>query len=867
MTAMEIESSANPRIRAAAALRERRERDRFGTDARGWASRVHPGPGSRSHHGARARLSHAPRGRRRSRGGRRWSGRRCAAGPDPPPRTWHRDGRGQRAGVQSRWPSAIARTGSCSSCGPPATSPRCAFRRAADPLVVVTEDVEKPGNLGAILRSADGAGADAVDRGRRHGPVQSERRSGRASARSSACRSRRRLPPTSCDGCEQQASGSWPPGSTPRGSTSRRTSPVRSRWCSAARRRACPSAWRRARRRRRPPADARRRRQPQRLGCRRRPAVRGLPPARRPADRQVTDGRVRLRHHRGGAGRRSGGQRGPATGRDGRDRRSPVVRRQLPAHRLHPVEVAARFRRAPRAKPRHVVVAADLGAARLDGQPAARRRGAGRFLSREGPRGCRRRRLSRRGTDHGARPRRGPPRRCRSRRPRPERRDRRRLAGRGCRRSRASTRSRSGRTARRPSPASCRRACSSSAAGRPAASSPRSTPDSASPVTIVQSGDRLVPTDHPRNSQVVAEALRDDGVKVRLGVRAVAARAGAGDDGAHVDRPRRRHDRRGPRRPARRRPGVPARRPRARALRRSTRPAGTPFPRDGRLRIADGLWVIGDPAGPELHTHQAHYQGELAVRMALGEPVAPDYRALPRATYTDPEAAFVGMSAEQAKAEGIDAVELMADFATSTRGYAVQAKRGHVTIVVDRGTRTLVGPRWPAPTPRRRSTNACSRFAPACRSTSSPTPSTPSRRRGGSSTACSPKPDASSRPSAPRSASPPTSTRRGRTAANAAPRPSASRGAAGRTIRSARAPGISRPPSGSRVSSAGPTVAARSASSRVSASPGPNGGILPPRGSRRSTARAIPGHGSTGSTGASVPNASTAPASGASDEA
>jgi TrmH family RNA methyltransferase len=30
------------------------------------------------------------------------------------------------------------------------------------PLVVVTEDVEKPGNLGAILRSADGAGADAV---------------------------------------------------------------------------------------------------------------------------------------------------------------------------------------------------------------------------------------------------------------------------------------------------------------------------------------------------------------------------------------------------------------------------------------------------------------------------------------------------------------------------------------------------------------------------------------------------------------------------------------------------------------------------------------------------------------------------------
>jgi RNA methyltransferase, TrmH family len=31
-----------------------------------------------------------------------------------------------------------------------------------EPLLVVTEDVEKPGNVGAILRSADGAGADAV---------------------------------------------------------------------------------------------------------------------------------------------------------------------------------------------------------------------------------------------------------------------------------------------------------------------------------------------------------------------------------------------------------------------------------------------------------------------------------------------------------------------------------------------------------------------------------------------------------------------------------------------------------------------------------------------------------------------------------
>jgi TrmH family RNA methyltransferase len=36
------------------------------------------------------------------------------------------------------------------------------LRLPADPLVVVLEGVEKPGNLGAVLRTADGAGADAV---------------------------------------------------------------------------------------------------------------------------------------------------------------------------------------------------------------------------------------------------------------------------------------------------------------------------------------------------------------------------------------------------------------------------------------------------------------------------------------------------------------------------------------------------------------------------------------------------------------------------------------------------------------------------------------------------------------------------------
>jgi pyruvate/2-oxoglutarate dehydrogenase complex dihydrolipoamide dehydrogenase (E3) component len=210
------------------------------------------------------------------------------------------------------------------------------------------------------------------------------------------------------------------------------------------------------------------------------------------------------------------------------------------------------------------------------------------------------------------------------------------------------------------------------------------------PTTIVQSRPTLMPSDHPRNGATVRTALERDGVTVRTGVRAMRARAGAGREGAHVieldD-------------------GSTAEGQTVLlVVGRSFPLAGLglehygldtsspqPFPRDGRLRIADGLWAIGDPAGPELHTHQAHYQGELAVRMAMGEPVGPDYRALPRATYTDPEAASVGLSIEQAAAAGLDAFEVVADFATSSKGYSVEADLGHVTIVVDRASRQLVG--------------------------------------------------------------------------------------------------------------------------------------------------------------------------------
>ena len=208
------------------------------------------------------------------------------------------------------------------------------------------------------------------------------------------------------------------------------------------------------------------------------------------------------------------------------------------------------------------------------------------------------------------------------------------------------------------------------------------------PVTLVVPSPRILPRDHERSSAAVAKGLSRDGVTIRTGTRAVAAHARAGangrhrfdlDDGSSVD-------------------GAAV----LLAIGRSLPfdglglesvgvdvSSGSLKP-DAQLRIAPGVFVAGDPAGPEMHTHVSHYEGEMTARIALGEDVTPDFRAIPRALYTDPEAASVGLLVDEARDRGINAEELTKDLASTAKGEAVEAE-GHVTIVVDRDAGVLVG--------------------------------------------------------------------------------------------------------------------------------------------------------------------------------
>jgi pyruvate/2-oxoglutarate dehydrogenase complex dihydrolipoamide dehydrogenase (E3) component len=210
--------------------------------------------------------------------------------------------------------------------------------------------------------------------------------------------------------------------------------------------------------------------------------------------------------------------------------------------------------------------------------------------------------------------------------------------------------------------------------------------------TTIVAPRQVNPTDHPRSSELIAETLRRSGVDVRTGVRAQRVRPKAGPGGEHViDLSDGSTVSTEVIQLSVGRTAAPA----LRALGLDT--IGITY--DGAdtlnvgddLRVTSNVYAIGDAVGHELSTHLGHYEGEIAVRIALGDDVRADFSAIPRVVYTDPETAAVGLRVEQAQERGIDAVEQTAELATSSKGYIVEADMGHVTIVVDRRNKIVVG--------------------------------------------------------------------------------------------------------------------------------------------------------------------------------
>jgi pyruvate/2-oxoglutarate dehydrogenase complex dihydrolipoamide dehydrogenase (E3) component len=213
-------------------------------------------------------------------------------------------------------------------------------------------------------------------------------------------------------------------------------------------------------------------------------------------------------------------------------------------------------------------------------------------------------------------------------------------------------------------------------------------------VTVVEMEDRLIAGDEPEASEVLASAFASDGIDVRTDVQ-VERIDHDGDvtvtlsDGSTID--------------AEQLLVATGRRLELAELgvdALGLDPEADSLDVDDRLRVADGVWAVGDVTGKGPFTHVGTYQAGIAVADILGRPHAPaTYHAVPHVTFTDPEVGSVGLTERQARDAGIDVVVATKPVPETARGWMHgEGNDGVIKLVADRSAGTIVGATTVGPT-------------------------------------------------------------------------------------------------------------------------------------------------------------------------
>jgi dihydrolipoamide dehydrogenase len=193
-------------------------------------------------------------------------------------------------------------------------------------------------------------------------------------------------------------------------------------------------------------------------------------------------------------------------------------------------------------------------------------------------------------------------------------------------------------------------------------------------VVLIEGSGHLLPREPAPLGEGLGEALRRDGIELVLGMHASAARRDGEDyvlafgDGS---------EQRGDRLLV-----ATGRRPRVEGIGLETvgveaNPRGIAV--DEYLRASERLWAIGDVTGVWPLTHVGEYEGDVVAENIAGGKRRANYEAVPRVTYTDPQAAAVGVT--EAAYSGTAPLSEVPKTATYTHAYAEST--GFLTLLSD----------------------------------------------------------------------------------------------------------------------------------------------------------------------------------------
>ena len=191
---------------------------------------------------------------------------------------------------------------------------------------------------------------------------------------------------------------------------------------------------------------------------------------------------------------------------------------------------------------------------------------------------------------------------------------------------------------------------------------------------IVESAERVLPREPAPLGDALSEALRRDGIELMLGMPATAARREGNEYVLEFDGGT---DVRGDKLLV-----ATGRHPRVEGIGLETvgvEPDPHGIKVDEYMRAGERLWAIGDVTGIWPLTHVGEYEGDVVAANIAGDPRPANYEAVPRVTYTDPQAAAVG--AAQARYSGTAPVSEVPKTATYTHAYA--ESNGFLTLLSD----------------------------------------------------------------------------------------------------------------------------------------------------------------------------------------
>jgi dihydrolipoamide dehydrogenase len=116
------------------------------------------------------------------------------------------------------------------------------------------------------------------------------------------------------------------------------------------------------------------------------------------------------------------------------------------------------------------------------------------------------------------------------------------------------------------------------------------------------------------------------------------------------------------------------------------------IPVDSQMRTnVANIYAIGDVAGNPMLAHKAVHEGHVAAEAAAGMKSHFDARVVPSVAYTDPEIAWVGLTEDEAKKNGVAIGVAKFPWAASGRAIANARDEGFTKLVFDAETHRLVG--------------------------------------------------------------------------------------------------------------------------------------------------------------------------------